>query len=157
MRSERAQTADEGGQALVMGLIFINVVAVIVSAIVGLANANVRATTPLRTLRGSSYDADAALEAALATIRVDTNRGYVNLCPSYTPTFTLNSPSDPVRVDCFPIAAPLFQRRVVLSVCPTSVSAPCPDANSLLRAEAWFFDDQSFGRAVSVQTWSARS
>jgi hypothetical protein len=157
MRSSRERTWDEGGQALVMSLVFINVVAVIIGAILGLANTNLSATVPLQTVRGSSYDADAALEAALATIRVDTNRGYVNLCPSYTPGFTLNTPSEPLRVDCFPIAAPLFQRRVVLSVCRASVAAPCPDANSLLRAEARFYDDQSFGRAVSVQTWSARA
>ena len=44
--------------------------------------------------------------------------------------------------------------RVVLSVCPSSVSAPCPDGKSLLRADVIFYDDGSFGRAVGVQTWS---
>jgi hypothetical protein len=46
------------------------------------------------------------------------------------------------------------QRRVVLSVCPSSVSAPCPDAKSLLRVYVIFYDDTGFGRAAGVQTWS---
>jgi hypothetical protein len=96
------------------------------------------------------------LEAGIAAIRVDTNRGYLNLCSSYSPPFTLNNASTPLRVDCFPQVAPLFQRHVVLSVCPSSVAAPCPDARSLLSAEVKFYDDQNFGRAVAILTWSAR-
>ena len=156
MRLGRRGPRGESGQALVLALIFVTFAAVIIAATLGLATTNLAATSGLRTTRGSYYDADAAMEAAIATIRVDTNRGYLNLCPSFSPAFTLNTPSIPLRVDCFPVVAPLFQRRVVLSVCPASTAAPCPDASSLLRADVKFYDDQTFGRAVAVQTWSAR-
>ena len=94
--------------------------------------------------------------AAIATIRVDTTQGYAGSCLNggYTPTWTLNTPSRPLRVDCYPQSSSATQRRVVLSVCPTSVSAPCPDASSILRVAVTFSDDGSFGRAVGVQTWS---
>jgi hypothetical protein len=156
MRLGRRGPRCESGQALVLALIFVTFAAVIIAATLGLATTNLAATSGLRTTRGSYYDADAAMEAAIATIRVDTNSGYLNLCPSFSPAFTLNTSSIPLRVDCFPVVAPLFQRRVVLSVCRASTAAPCPDASSLLRADVKFYDDQTFGRAVAVQTWSAR-
>ena len=156
MRRVRSMRGDEGGMALVMALMFVTFAAVLIAATLGLASTNLRATLALETARGSYYDADAAMESAIATIRVDTDNGYVGLCPSYTPAFTLNVSSTPVRVDCFPQVAPLYQRRVVLLVCRSSVAAPCPDAQALLRADVKFYDDQSFGRAVAVQTWSAR-
>jgi hypothetical protein len=85
---------------------------------------------------------------------VDTTQGYVGSCVSFTPVFTLNNPSRPLRVDCFPFAASATQRNIILSVCASKVSAPCPDAQAILRANVTFYDDQSFGRAVSIQSWS---
>jgi hypothetical protein len=129
---------------------------VVVTALVGFTTTSSRATSALRSARGTDYDAASVMQAAIATIRVGTTQGYAGSCLTggFTPTWTLNNASRPLRVDCFPQSSSATQRRVVLSVCPTSVSAPCPDASSLLRADMIFYDDQSFGRAVGLQTWS---
>lgn len=148
--------AGEEGSALVLALLFLTVTGVVVSALLGFATTSSSATIAGRSARGTDYDADSAMQAAIATIRVGAMEGVAGNCLNggYTPTWTLNNTSVPVRVDCFPQTSASSQRRVVLSVCPSSVSAPCPDAKSLLRADVIFYDDQSLGRAVGVQTWS---
>jgi hypothetical protein len=154
IRGRRA--TGEEGSALVLALLFLTVSAVVVTALVGFTTTSSRATSALRSARGTDYDAASAMQAAIATIRVGTTQGYPGSCLTggYTPAWTLNNPSRPLRVDCYPQSSSATQRRVVLSVCPSSVSAPCPDASSLLRADVIFYDDQSFGRAVGLQTWS---
>jgi len=145
---------DEAGAALELALIFLLSTAVIIGTLLTFASSSSQATVVTRTTRGSDYDADAAMQAAIATIRVSTTQGYVGSCVSFTPTFTLNTPSRPVRVDCFPFSASAAQRHIVLSACPSSVGAPCPDTRALVRADVIFYDDQGFGRAVSIQSWS---
>jgi hypothetical protein len=154
MRIRRTRSRDETGAALELALIFLMSTAVIVATLLTFATTSSQATLVTRTGRGSDYDADAAMQAAIATIRVDTTQGYVGSCVSFTPVFTLNNPSRPLRVDCFPFAASATQRNIILSVCASKVSAPCPDAQAILRANVTFYDDQSFGRAVSIQSWS---
>jgi hypothetical protein len=155
-RIARRRATGEEGSALVLALLFLTVSAVVVTALVGFTTTSSSATSALRSARGTDYDAASAMQAAIATIRVGTTQGYAGSCLAggYTPTWTLNNPSRPLRVDCFPQSSSATQRRVVLSVCPSSVSAPCPDAGSLLRADVIFYDDQGFGRAVGLQTWS---
>lgn len=151
----RRRARGEEGAALELALIFLMATSVIVGALLGFAGSSSQATVSTRTTRGSDYDADAAMQADIATIRVRTGEGYVGACTSFTPLFTLNNTSRPLRVDCTPFSASATQRHVVLSVCPTSVATtPCPDAQALLRADVVFFDDRSFGRALSVQSWS---
>jgi hypothetical protein len=152
----RRRATGEEGSALVLALLFLTVSAVVVTALVGFTTTSSRATSALRSARGTDYDAASAMQAAIATIRVGTTQGYAGSCLTggYTPAWTLNNTSRPLRVDCFPQSSSATQRRVVLSVCPSSVSAPCPDASALLRADVIFYDDQSFGRAVGLQTWS---
>jgi hypothetical protein len=149
--------AGEDGSALVLALLFLTVSAVAVSALLGFATTSSSATIALRSARGTDYDADSAMQAAIATIRVGATEGVAGHCLNggYTPAWTLNNTSVPVRVDCFPQTSVALQRHVVLSVCPASVSAPCPDNKSLLRADVIFYDDQSFGRAVGLQTWNS--
>jgi hypothetical protein len=154
VRLRRTDRRDEAGAALELALIFLMSTAVIVGTLLTFASTSSQATVVTRTSRGADYDADAAMEAAIATIRVSTTQGFVGSCASFTPAFTLNNPTRPVRVDCFPFSTSASQRHVVLSVCPTSVAAPCPDNQALLRADVIFYDDQSFGRAVSIQSWS---
>ena len=141
-----------------LALLFLTVSAVVVSALVGFTTTSSSATSALRAARGTDYDATSAMQAAIATIRVGTTEGYAGSCLNggYTPPWTINNPTRPLRVDCFPQSSSASQRRVVLSVCPSSVVAPppCPDASSLLRVDVIFYDDGSFGRAVGVQTWS---
>jgi hypothetical protein len=154
--SRRQRATGEDGSALVLAMLFMTVSAVIVTALVGFTTTSSSATSALRAARGTDYDATSAMQAAIATIRVGTTEGYPGSCLTlgFTPTWTINNPARPVRVDCFPQSSSSTQRRVVLSVCPASVTAPCPDANSLLRVDVTFYDDQTFGRAVGVQTWS---
>lgn len=150
------QRAGEDGSALVLALLFLTVTGVVVSALLGFATTSSSATIAGRSARGTDYDAESAMQAAIATIRVGVTEGVAGNCLNggYTPTWTLNTTSVPIRVDCFPQTSVASQRHVVLSVCPSSVSAPCPDSKSLLRVDVIFYDDQSFGRAVGVQTWS---
>lgn len=152
----RRRATDESGSALVLALLFLTVSAVVVTALVGFTTTSSSATSALRAARGTDYDATSAMQAAIATIRVGTTEGYAGNCLNggYTPAWTLNNLSRPLRVDCFPQSSSATKRRVVLSVCPSSVSAPCPDANSLLRVDVIFYDDGYFGRAAGVQTWS---
>jgi hypothetical protein len=152
----RRRAHDEDGSALVLALLFLTVSAVVVSALLGFTTTSSSATSALRAARGTDYDTTSAMQAAIAKIRVGATEGYAGSCLTggYTPTWTLNNALRPLRVDCFPQSSSATQRRVVLSVCPASVSAPCPDNQSLLRVDVIFYDDGSFGRAVGVQTWS---
>jgi hypothetical protein len=156
VRRRRRRSPAEEGSALVLALLFLTVSAVVVTALIGFTTTSSSATIALRAARGTDYDATSAMEGAIATIRVGATEGYAGNCLTggYTPTWSLNNPSRPVRVDCYPRSSSATQRRVVLSVCPASVSAPCPDASSLLRVDVIFYDDGTFGRAVGVQTWS---
>jgi hypothetical protein len=146
----------EDGAALELALIFLGAIALIITALLGFASTSSQATVATRTSRGNDYDADAAMQVAIATIRVGTTEGYVGSCltGSLVPAITLNNPLQPVRVDCAAFSASAAQRHVVLSVCRSSDAAPCADANALLRADVTFYDDQTFGRAVSIQSWS---
>ncbi len=149
---------DEAGAALELALVFLTAIALFVGALIGFTDTSSRATVATRTLRSTDYDADAAMQAGIATLRVSTTLGYsAGGCdPAYTPSFTLNNPGRPVRVDCNALTPPTSaQRHVVLSVCPTSVAAgSCPDASAVLRADVIFYDDQGTGRALSIQSWS---
>jgi hypothetical protein len=158
MRVEARRPRGEEGSVLVLAIVFFTAIALMVSSLLVLAQTNLQAAGAVRTARGADYDADAAVEAAIARIRVDRNEGYLQRCllGGYVPTWTLNNPARPIRVDCFPSAGAPLQRRVVLSVCPRSMTAPCPDEDSLLRADVEFADDVTFGRAVVIHTWSQR-
>ena len=146
----------EDGAALELALIFLGAIALIVTTLLSFASTSSQATVVTRTTRGNDYDADAAMQVAIATIRVGTNQGYVGNClpGGLVPAITLNNAAQPIRVDCAPFSTSAAQRHVVLSMCSTAVAAPCPDASALLRADVIFYDDQSFGRAVSIQSWS---
>ncbi len=155
MNTRRRPRHGEEGAALELALIFLAATALIVGALITFATTSSNATTITRNSRGTDYDADAAMQYAIATMRVSTTQGFVGAgnCVSTTPALTFNNPSTPLRVDCSPFSASASQRHVVLSVCTISGGA-CTDANSLLRADVIFYDDQSIGRAVSIQSWS---
>ncbi len=152
----RRRAQGEDGAALELALIFLTAISVIVASLLGFSSTSSQAVVVLRGTRGIDYDSDAAMQADIATIRVTAGQGVVGTCAAFTPAFTLNNPANPLRVDCTPfaISAPTAERHVVLSVCPTTVAAPCPDASALLRADIIYYDDGSFGRALSIQSWS---
>ena len=86
----RTRGRGEDGAALELALIFLAAIALIVSTLLGFAGTSSQATVVTRTSRGNDYDADAAMQAAIATIRVATTEGYVGSCLTggYVPTFT---------------------------------------------------------------------
>ncbi len=150
----RFQTEEEGA-ALIICLAFLTFAFLIVGALLNMSYTSLRATSKLKIVRNTDYDADAAMEQAIATIRVDPARGYFNACPSIDVP-ALNNVGSGMRVDCTALLKPVFQREVILSVCPASEKTkPCPDDKSLLQARVSYYDDKTFGRAALVQTWSA--
>lgn len=154
--ARRGRASGESGSALVLALLFLTVSAVVVSALMGFTTTSSSATIAIRSARGTDYDAQSAMEAAIATIRSTASEGVAGSClqNGYTPTWTLNNTSKPVKIFCFPQTSSSSQRHVVLSACATSGTTACADNASLLRVDVIFYDDGSFGRAVGVQTWS---
>jgi hypothetical protein len=147
-------TTEEDGAVLLITLAFMTFVGLIAGALLNYANTNLVSTVKLKAARSVTYDADAAMETAIATVRIDPARGYVGACDPIAAVAANNVGSD-MRVDCVPTLMPVFQRKVYLTVCPASVvTTPCPDTSSLLRAEVVFYDDGAFGREALVNTWS---
>jgi hypothetical protein len=153
-----ARRRGEQGSALVLALLFLSVCGITVGGLLTYANASSTSTTALRASRGSDYNAIGAMQAGIATVRVGAAcASGVYVTPSATaPTTPLNNPPGIVlRVDCSQQSATTKQRNDVLSVCPNTVSAPCPDSQSLLTANVIFYDSTTtFGVSVGVQTWS---
>ena len=149
----RAGTHGQQGSALVLALLFLTVCGVTIAALINYANTSGTATTAVRTARGTDYDVDAAMNGAIAKLRT-TGATCGTGGGGYTPSWTLNNTSAPLRVDCFSLSSSSTQRDDVLSVCLSSQSAPCPDNKSLLRAEVIFYDTPSWGNSIDIQTWS---
>jgi hypothetical protein len=148
----RARTRGEDGTALVLALLFLSVCAITIGGLLTYSNVNSTSTTALRTARGNDYDAVAAMNAAIATVRVGNTCGTGG--SGYTPSWTLNNPSRPLRVDCFPQSSSSVKRNDVFLVCTSSVSAPCPDDSALVKADVTFYDSQGTGKTLEVETWS---
>jgi type II secretory pathway component PulK len=149
----RVRRRRERGSALVLALVFLTVCGMTVGGLLTYANASAAATTGLRKARGTEYDADAAMNYAIAKLRTTgatCGTGASGMTPS---GWTLNNTSVPMRVDCFQLSSTAAQRNDVLLVCPSSVS-PCTDAAALLRANVIFYDTPSWGSTVGIQTWS---
>ncbi len=145
----RRRARGEDGAALELALIFLSATSVIVASLLGFAGTSSQATVVTRTARGSDYDADGAMQADIAIIRVSGS------CTSFTTGMpALNNPSAPVWVGCTLFAGPASQRHVVLSVCFTPVTTQCSDTSALLRAEVIFYDAPTFGASLSIQSWS---
>lgn len=145
-----ARVPREEGSALVLALLFLTVSAVVIGALLSFVTTGSSATIAVRSARGTEYDAQSVMEAAIATYRVDTSGNC--LLSGYSPSWTLNNAARPLKVFCFPQPSAPSQRHVVFSVCATSTA--CADSASLLRVDMIFYDDQGYGRAVGVQTWS---
>ncbi|HZQ79792.1 MAG TPA: hypothetical protein VFE55_20860 [Acidimicrobiia bacterium] len=157
----KQRAEDERGTILVITLAFLTLAGLTVVGLLNYSTTALTATNQLAAQRSKDYDADGAMDAAIAKLRTSTTQGYVGSCSSYsfpsTDSLTANNSSVALRVDCTPTFVPAgqFYRDVLLSVCPASVTTnPCPDSSSLVRAHVKIYDDQSIGRAVSVDTWS---
>jgi len=149
----RLHRNGEQGAALVMALIFLTVCGLTIGGLLTYSNTSSASTTALRKARGTDYDTDAAMNGAIAKLRT-TGATCGTGASGYTPSWTLNNTSVPLRVDCFSISSSSSQRDDVLLVCPSSASAPCADSAALLRAEVIFYDSPSWGTSIDIQTWS---
>jgi hypothetical protein len=146
----RLAARDEEGTALILALLFLTICAVAIAGLLTFSSTSSNATIALRTARGNDYDAQATMQAAIATIRKG-DACTTNV--SYTPTWTLNNPSAPLRADCYVQSASSAQRNDVLLVCRTTAPTPC-DSQALLRANVIFYDTPSVGASIGIQTWS---
>jgi len=101
------------------------------------------------TTRGTDYDADAAMQAAIATVRV-------GACASFSPSFTLKqSQRSAGRLQHDRRGRRFSTPPRVRGVPSTVVTVPCPDQSALLRAESSSSTNGGIvGRAVSVLAWS---
>lgn len=139
-----------------LALLFLTVCGVTIGGLLTYSNSSSTATTALRTSRGYTYDAENAMQVAIATVRPGAACSSSGTTVYSVPTNSslLNSPGRGLRVDCYGISSTTVQRNDVFSVCPILIAAPCPDAQSLLRASVVFYDIPSTGYSLSVQTWS---
>jgi hypothetical protein len=144
---------DEEGFILILSMIFLAVCGLVIAALFAFTGSSFGVATALGETRARDFDAESSLNASIASIRASSTDGYPGTClPSgYTPTWTLNVPGRLLRVDCAVQGYAPYERHVVLSVCPSSVAAPCPETSSVLKADVTFYD--ALG-TVAVTTWS---
>jgi hypothetical protein len=153
MIRRRIRTQSEQGSALVLALIFLTVCGLTVGGLVSYSNTSSASTTALRKARGTDYDVDAAMNYAIAKLRVTGATCGTQTSGGATPTWTLNNTTVPIRVDCFAQTSAANQRNLVLVACASS-NTTCSDANARLRANVIFYDTPSWGASVGIQTWS---
>jgi hypothetical protein len=142
----------------VLALLFLAVCGITIGGLLTFANAGSNETTALRLTRGTDFDAHAAAQVAIATVRTGSS------CTTsvYTPSASsLNNTTAPVRVDCYPQVSrsvPGVKRDDVFLVCPTSVNPPCDADPSvpLLQVDLTFYDTPFVGSSIGIQTWSSR-
>ena len=147
----RVYARGERGSALVLALLFLTVCGVMIGGVLKYSSASSTSTAALSVARGNDYDVIGAMNAAVATVRTGSTCGNGVYT---TPSNTLNNSSRTLRVDCFPQSSSSVKRDDVLLVCPTTVSAPCPDNSALLAAEVTYYDSQGTGKTLQIDTWS---
>ena len=106
----RARRNGEDGSALVLALIFLSVSGVTVGGLMTYMNTSSSATTAVRVGRGADYDAVSAMQAAIATVRAGGTCG--TGASGYTPSWTVNNSTRPVRVDCTVVAPPVYDSTI---------------------------------------------
>jgi hypothetical protein len=157
-RTGRRSSRREQGSALVLALLFLTVCGVTIGGLLTFANASSNATTALRLTRGTDFDAHAAAQVAIATVRTG-----ASCTPSvYTPAQPLlNNQSARVRVDCYQLSSATgthAKRNDVFLVCPFSAPEPCDSNPSvpLLQVNLTFYDTPVPGFSVGIQSWTSR-
>lgn len=112
---------DEDGQALLLALAFLVFFGLVIAAILGFAEASVRATTNLREQRDIVYAADGAMDGAIHYGRWNLATGaygavpcITNITNTGTYTVTLNGETASVTCVVSPLQNPLNTNRRVL-------------------------------------------
>ncbi len=98
-----------------LALLFLTVCAVTIGGLLTYATTNSTSTGAVRVARGNDYDALAAMNAAIANVRIGNTCG--TGATGYTPTWTLNNTSRPLRVDCFSLSSSSATRARTCSWC----------------------------------------
>ena len=158
MRSHCERRAQgERGSALVLALVFLSVCGITMGGLIAFVNTNSSATVSLRVSRGYDYDAVAAMQGAIATVRTGSVCG--SGASGFTPGWALNSASRPLRVDCTVVAPPIYDSTV--SPLPHSM----PSMAYFARSTAESGDNIVFAGAkrrlasvtVTLEDWALRS
>ena len=141
-----------------LALLFLTVCGVTVGALLTFANASSNATTALRLTRDTDFDAHAAAQVAIATVRTGSSCTTGVYAP---PVASLNNATAPVRVDCYQLSSTTgahAKRNDVFLVCPSSVNPPCDTDPSvpLLQVNLTFYDTPVPGFSVGIQSWTSR-
>ena len=135
----------EDGAALLLALAFLVFFGLVITVVLGFAEASVRKTTNLREQRAIVYVADGATDAAIQYARVNTAVGAFGAvpCMSVDPyTVTLNGRT--ATVTCISVGNPLSpDRRVVFTA---SV-----DGLNRVRADVFY---RAGGAAPDVLSWT---
>ena len=103
---------EEDGQALLLALGFLVFFGLVITVILGFAEASVRATTNLREQRNTVYAADGAMDGAIQFGRQNLAVGAFGAVPCITYTATLNGTT--AAVTCVALGNPLNADRRVL-------------------------------------------
>ena len=99
-------SGDDRGAVLIYALVFITVIAIVVAAVISLADTNLRTTAALRDQAGETAGADGAAQLAINDLRSGSYIGPTGSCFA-TPTLELTNfyqppdgPSLSARVEC---------------------------------------------------------
>ena len=149
----------EQGSALVLALLFLTVCGITIGGLLTFANAGSNETTALRLTRDTDFDAHAAVQVAIASVRTGASSCTTGV---YTPVAaSLNNPTAPLRVDCYQVSSSTgahATRNDVFLVCPSSVNPPCDTDPSvpMIQVNLTYYDTPVFGFSVGIQSWSSR-
>jgi type II secretory pathway pseudopilin PulG len=115
----RSSPCGESGATLVLALVFVLVISLVLMAIVTLSGTNLIDTAQLQNARSLEYAADGGVDAAIQAVRYQPSP--ITAC-SPTTGFPLPATINGVTnivVFCEE-AAPLFERQVTFTACPSS-------------------------------------
>ena len=167
-RSRLIRQHDERGASLVLAIVFMVVVGAIGSSVVASVSSGIRSGTSLATARNREYAADAAIETAIARVRVQTANNTTTCASPLGIPF--ENPQVLVHVDCANtpavVAQPggtlVAQNNVIFTACLQSGPPPgaaCntvtgPAGNGTIISAAVNFQLNGSTVATHVLSWS---
>jgi hypothetical protein len=143
----RVRLRDEDGQALLLALGFILFFGLVIPAILGFAEASVRATTALREQRNIVYAADGAMDGAIQYGRRNPAVGAYGAVPCLAYSATLNGKT--ATVTCVSVGSPTSMDRLVTFTASV-------DGVARVQAEVVFFGSTATPAPVRVISWTYR-
>jgi len=151
-RSQVPRRSDEGA-ILILALVFMVSVGMITIGLLSVGNVSLFTTIGLQSQRNVEYGADAALEAAIQSVRYQAP-AFPLACqpcdqpcvgspstfpPAGKPTFTVNGRSFIVQY-CISIAPAYWGRQVSFTACEAANAASCQSTGALIQASVVYSD-----------------